>query len=187
LKDAFLRDHPEQEFVNENGVKVSIIKGDEETIELEPDSFDACITSLSAHWINDLPGFFKRVSRCLKPDGAFIGALFGGDTLFELRSSFQLAELERQGGISPHVSPMAQPADIAGLLNEAKFSLVTLDVDDFVIKYPSPFELMADLQRMGESNAVSRRKPILAKDTLMAMTAIYQGKALHTANSRNVR
>lgn len=36
----------------------------------------------------------------------FIGAMMGGDSLFELRTSLQLAELEREGGISPRVSPM---------------------------------------------------------------------------------
>lgn len=48
-----------------------------------------------------------QIKEALKPDGVFIGAILGGDTLFELRTSLQLAELEREGGISPHVSPMA--------------------------------------------------------------------------------
>ncbi len=48
-----------------------------------------------------------QIKEALKPDGVFLGALFGGDTLFELRTSLQLAEVEREGGISPHVSPMA--------------------------------------------------------------------------------
>lgn len=33
----------------------------------------------------------------LKPDGVFIASMFGGDTLYELRSSLQLAEIEREG------------------------------------------------------------------------------------------
>jgi hypothetical protein len=52
-------------------------------------------------------GVLVQIREALKPDGVFIGALFGGDTLFELRTSLQLAETEREGGISPHVSPMA--------------------------------------------------------------------------------
>ena len=31
----------------------------------------------------------------LRPDAPFIGVMFAGDTLFELRSSLQLAEMER--------------------------------------------------------------------------------------------
>ena len=48
-----------------------------------------------------------QIKEALKPDGVFIGAILGGDTLFELRTSLQLAEVEREGGISPHVSPLA--------------------------------------------------------------------------------
>ena len=52
-------------------------------------------------------GVLVQIKEALKPDGVFMGAILGGDTLFELRTSLQLAENEREGGISPHVSPMA--------------------------------------------------------------------------------
>ena len=42
-------------------------------------------------------GIIFQIQNALKPDGAFLGCLFGGDTLFELRVSLQLAELEREG------------------------------------------------------------------------------------------
>jgi len=64
---------------------------------------DLVTSCLAMHWINDLPGLFSEVQRILKPDGVFIGAMFGGDTLVEMRVSLQLAELEREGGFSPHV------------------------------------------------------------------------------------
>ncbi|CAB4063572.1 AGMO [Lepeophtheirus salmonis] len=38
-------------------------------------------------------------------DGVFLGSMFGGDTLYEMRSSLQLAEMEREGGFGVHVSP----------------------------------------------------------------------------------
>lgn len=44
----------------------------------------------------------------LKPDGLFLGSMFGGDTLHELRVACSLAQQEREGGISPFVSPLAQ-------------------------------------------------------------------------------
>jgi hypothetical protein len=56
-------------------------------------------------------GVLVQIKEALKPDGVFIGAIFGGDTLFELRTSLQLAEVEREGGVSPHVSPMAGAFD----------------------------------------------------------------------------
>jgi NADH dehydrogenase [ubiquinone] 1 alpha subcomplex assembly factor 5 len=47
-----------------------------------------------------------QIKEALKPDGVFLGAMLGGDTLFELRTALQLAQIDREGGISPHVSPM---------------------------------------------------------------------------------
>lgn len=69
---------------------------------------DLVVSNLSLHWVNDVLGCFRAIQKALKPDGVFIGSLFGGDTLYELRSSLQLAEIERKGGISPHISPFTQ-------------------------------------------------------------------------------
>lgn len=131
------------------------------------------ISSLSLHWVNDLPGCFANIKRSLKPDGVFIASLFGGDTLFELRSSLQLAELERKGGIAPHVSPFTQIRDIGSLLNRAGFTMLTIDTDEMVIGYPSMFELMWDLKGMAENNAAFNRPAHLSRETLLAASAIY--------------
>ena len=63
------------------------IKFDEDNQKLPfPDNSVSLVTSsLAAHWINNLPGFFSEVNRILKNDGVFIGSMFGGETLFELR------------------------------------------------------------------------------------------------------
>lgn len=89
------------------------------------DTLEMVVSNLSMHWINDLLGFLIQARHCLKPDGVFIGAMLGGDTLFELRTSLQLAESEREGGVSPRVSPMAVIADMGALLARAGYNLTT--------------------------------------------------------------
>jgi len=140
-------------------------------------SQEAIVSCLSLHWVNDLPGVLVQIKEALKPDGVFIGALLGGDSLFELRTSLQLAEVEREGGISPHVSPMADPRDISNLMSRAGFTLLTVDVDEVSIAYPSMWELLDDLRDMGENNAIIGRRHLLHRDTLAAASAIY--KELH--------
>lgn len=90
------------------GVNVTRMELDEEEFNFVENSLDLVISSLSMHWVNDLPGCFQRIMRALKPDGVFMASLFGGETLYELRSSLQLAELERKGGLAPHISPFTQ-------------------------------------------------------------------------------
>lgn len=156
------------------GLNLKKIHMDEESLDLEENSLDLIISSLSLHWVNDLPGCFQKIMKSLKPDGVFIASLFGGDTLFELRSSLQLAELERKGGLSAHISPFTQIRDIGGLLNRAGFTMLTIDTDEIVVGYPSLFELMGDLKGMAENNAAFNRPLNINKDILMAAGAIYK-------------
>lgn len=109
---------------------------------------------------------------CLKPDGVFIGCLLGGQTLYQLRVSLQLAEMEREGGFSPHISPFVEPVDIGALLNRAGFNMLTIDSDEIVIQYPSMFELMMDLQGMAESNVAWNRRVHLKRETMFAAAAV---------------
>ncbi|KAF2102079.1 S-adenosyl-L-methionine-dependent methyltransferase [Rhizodiscina lignyota] len=147
----------------------------EESLPYEPESFDAVLSSLSLHWINDLPSTLRQINQILKPDAPFLGVMFGGDTLFELRTSLQLAELDRRGGVAPHTSPLADVRDVGGLLQRAGFQLLTVDVDDIIVEYPDMFSLMKDLQAMGESNAVlGREHGPISRDILAAAEGIYR-------------
>lgn len=101
---------------------------------------------MNLHWVNDVPGTLTRIFRALKQDGVLLASLFGGDTLYELRSSLQLAEMERCGGISPHISPFTEISDVSNLLSKIGFNMLTIDTDDIIINYPSMFELMWDLK-----------------------------------------
>ncbi|KAI5960450.1 uncharacterized protein KGF55_004743 [Candida pseudojiufengensis] len=162
--------------------KIERIVGDEEAYnhELlkEPNSFDVVLSNLSLHWINDLPQTLSNINTSLKPDGLFMGTLIGGDTLYELRTSLQLAELERKGGMSPRVSPLVHLNDVGSLLNKAGFSMLTIDSEDIIVGgFPNIFALCEDLQSMGEQNAVLTRASNLPRDVLLAANEIY--KSLH--------
>lgn len=48
-------------------------------------TLDMVMSSMALHWVNDVPGVLAEVLRVLKPDGVFICALLGGESLQELR------------------------------------------------------------------------------------------------------
>ncbi|WWC72132.1 uncharacterized protein I206_106092 [Kwoniella pini CBS 10737] len=135
---------------------------------------EAVVSGGGLHWVGDIVGGLTQIRHLLKPDGVFVGVVLGGDTLFELRTSLQLAEQERRGGIANRISPMINPTDAPSLLNRAGFTLTTIDVEDMLINYPSIWELMADLRDMGESNAILGRRAHISRDVLMAADAIYK-------------
>ncbi|KAG5717735.1 hypothetical protein E4T56_gene940, partial [Termitomyces sp. T112] len=163
---------PDSEFE----VEIERIHAEEEDLlqVVGPNSQEAIVSCLSLHWVNDLPGVLVQIKETLKPDGLFLGAMFGGETLYELRTALQLAEVEREGGISPHVSPMTDTRDISNLLGRAGFTLLTVDIDEVKVAYPTMWELLEDLSDMGEGNAVIGRRNMIKRDTIAAASAIYK-------------
>ncbi|XP_013176716.1 PREDICTED: NADH dehydrogenase [ubiquinone] 1 alpha subcomplex assembly factor 5 isoform X1 [Papilio xuthus] len=156
-----------------DGVKYVKVVMDEENFEFPEDSVDLLVSSLALHWVNDLPGCFDRVMRCLKPDGVFLASVFGGGTLVELRQALQLAEAERRGGVAAHVSPFTHVQDIGGLLTAAGFTLQTVDVDALKVWFPSAWHVMRDVRALGEGNAALSRPPHLSRDLQFAAAALY--------------
>jgi SAM-dependent methyltransferase len=131
------------------------VVADEEFLPFERNAFDLIVSNLSLHWVNDLPGALLQLRRTLRPDGLFVAALLGEDTLAELRESLLQAEIEVRGGASPRVSPFAGVRDLGGLLQRAGFALPVADRDRIVATYDNALKLFQDLRGMGETNAVA--------------------------------
>ena len=138
------------------------------------ESLDLVTSSMNLHWINDLPAALVQIKQALRPDGCFIGSLLGGATLQELRHCLYLAEQERRGGVSPHVSPLVTPSDMAGLMQGAGFALPTIDIETVTVSYPDAFTLMEHLSLMGEGAAALNRQFHVGRDTFLAAAALYQ-------------
>ncbi|WP_428247977.1 methyltransferase domain-containing protein [Ferrovibrio sp.] len=147
---------------------------DEDLLPLADGKFDLVISLLNLHWVNDLPGALIQLQRSLKPDGLFLAAVFGGETLTELRQAWLQAESELEGGVSPHVAPMMTTYDGAGLLQRAGFALPVADAERINVTYGDVFALLRDLRFMGEGNALrDRRRGFTRRATLLRMAEIY--------------
>jgi SAM-dependent methyltransferase len=146
-----------------------------EPLPLQPESLDLIISALAFQFVNDLPGVLAQIRRALRPDGLFLAAMIGGDTLTELRQSFASAEAECEGGVSPRVAPFADLRDIGALLQRASFALPVTDVDRIVARYDDAFALMQDLRRMGSTNIlVERRRTPTRRATMLRMAQVYR-------------
>jgi len=154
-------------------VEVLYVQGDEENLPIKDESVDAVISCLGLHWVNDLPGAMSQASRALVPDGLFLSSIFGGNTLQELRVACALAETEREGGVSPRMSPLAHVRDAGNLLGRADLRLPAVDVDAVVVGYDSPMELVEHLRKMAETNAGLARRPFLSRHTALAASTLY--------------
>ena len=153
------------------------VVADDEWLPFAEASFDLVTSILSLHAVNDLPGVLVQLRRLLRPDGLFIAAMFGGETLKELRTAFAAAEDETLGGASPRVAPFADVRDLGGLLQRAGFALPVADVERTVVRYRELPRLFADLRAIGETNVLASRRPeALSRRILAAVIGAYRSR-----------
>ncbi len=136
----------------------AVIIPDEDVLELESGAYDLVVHGLSLHWANDPVGQIVQCHRALRPDGLFLAAMFGGQTLAELRAALAEAEVAVTGGLSPRVLPMGEIRELGALLQRAGFALPVADAVTRKVTYRDAPHLMADLRAMGEGNALNARK-----------------------------
>lgn len=153
---------------------------DEEWLPIRPGAVDLILSNLNLHWVNDLPGALLQIRNALKPDGLFLGAMFGGRTLQELRDCLMQAELAETGGVSPRVSPFAEVSDAAALMQRAGFALPVVDSETITVTYGDIMKLLADLRGMGEANLVVDRLHRPTRRSVIARAA-----ALYAQNYAN--
>lgn len=153
---------------------VPTLVADDERLPFADNAFDLVASVLSLHAVNDLPGALIQIRRALAPDGLFIAAVFGGETLKELRSSLIAAEAEITGGASPRVSPFMDGIDAGRLLQRAGFAMPVADTDRLTVRYNSMFDLLKDLRGMGETSVLVGGARSLRRDVLVRAAEIYQ-------------
>jgi SAM-dependent methyltransferase len=150
------------------------VAADEEILPFADASLDLVVSALALQFVNDLPGTLVQIRRALKPDGLFMAALIGGDSLTELRAAFADAESEVEGGLSPRVAPFADVRELGALLQRAGFALPVVDSERLTVRYDSALALMRDLRRMGATNVLhERRRTPLKRATLQRLAEIY--------------
>jgi len=151
------------------------IVASEELLPLAEGTFDLIASGLALQSVNDLPGTLIQINRCLKPDGLFLAAIFGGETLFELRAVMIDVESQLLGGASPRVAPMVRLQDLAGLMQRAGFALPVVDQDQLTVTYDHPLKLISDLRGAGLTlNTKIRDRRILPRAFWPTVAALYQ-------------
>jgi len=149
---------------------------DDEALDLPVQDFDLLVHGLCLHSANDPVGQLVQMRRALKPDGLLLAALFGGETLHELRYALAQAEALVEGGLSPRVAPMGDVRDLGALLQRAGLALPVADATTLTVTYETPLHLMRDLRAMGEANAMTERRGGLRRKTLAKALEIYQAE-----------
>ncbi len=143
-------------------------------LRLEPAQYDLLLHLHCLHRENDPVGQMVQARHALKPDGVFIAAFLGGESLQELRQAFFEADAQIYEGAAPHIAPMIEIKDAGNLLARAGFALPIADNIKRQALYPTPRALLHDLRDLGLTNPLTaRRKNFTRKALFNTLDQIY--------------
>lgn len=142
---------------------------------LETGRYGLIASGLVMQRVNDVPGFLAQARRALKPDGLFIAAFVGGDSLHELRDCLMSAESEVTGAAAMRVFPLVDVRAAGQLLQRAGLALPVTDSEKITIRYQSFFRLIAEWRSMGSGASLMQRGPTppLTRRILLRAAELY--------------
>lgn len=144
-------------------------------LKLEAGRYSLIVSGLWLQRVNDVPGILAQIRRALKPDGLFLAAFIGGDSLNELRDCLLTAESEITGSAALRVFPFVDVRAAGQLLQRAGLALPVTDSEKLTIRYGGFFALAADWRAMASSASLLRRPgtPPLTRAVLFRAAQLY--------------
>lgn len=144
-------------------------------LKLEAGRYGLIASGLVLQRVNDVPGFLAQARQALKPDGLFIAAFVGGDSLHELRDCLMSAESELTGAAAMRVFPFVDVRAAGQLLQRAGLALPVTDAEKLTIRYSSFFRLLAEWRGMASSASLLQRgkTPPLTRHILFRAAELY--------------
>lgn len=147
---------------------------EEDRLPFPPFSFDLVISAGTLDSVNDLPGALIQIRRTLKPDGLFLGHMFGAGTLSALKSMFLESDADQ---VRPHMHPQIDLRSAADLLVRAGFALPVADQDVTEIRYSDWRNIVSDVRDAGIGNALAGPRTYLGKDIMERLDHIFAARA----------
>jgi malonyl-CoA O-methyltransferase len=124
------------------------VVGDAESLPFRSGSFDVVASASAYQWMEHLGPAFAEARRVLAPGGTFAFALFGGDTLHELRDAWRCA-----GDSGDRTHAFFSREQVATALAEAGFADASVVMERTVEHHADLPSLLRALKRIGAGNA----------------------------------
>ncbi len=142
------------------------------------DSLDCIVNNLYFHNTDSIEMLLKKYNKSLVSDGCLISNFFTFNSLQELKIVMNLAEEEREGGVSANVMNFPQIIDIGNILSKVGYSLPSMSITETRLYFEDLAQIFEYLKITGETNFLTNRRLYKSRDTYIAAMAIYQ----HTFN-----
>ena len=155
--------------------QVAFLAADAEALPFSDACLDLVVSTSTFQWLESLEKAFGEVRRVLGPGGRFCFALFGEQTLFELRASYRAAVKAVGGGAVDRTHRFKSAADVERALRCVGLEPEHLASELEVETHPDVPHLLRAIRGIGAGNAAQMPGRGLAERRVMlAMMDHYQ-------------
>jgi len=149
--------------------------GDARSLPFRDAVFETVISSSVYQWVAQLPAAFCEVSRTLKEGGLFAVALFGEQTLCELKESHRQAVVVCNGAQRSHVQNFPGKDEVCTALQAAGLHCLAIDAYPEVDFHEDVPALLRQLKQIGASNASKDRpRGLSSRRVMQKMMSFYE-------------
>ncbi len=146
-----------------------VLCADIERLPLARNSLDMVWSSLALQWVGEPATAFREARRVLKPEGLFIFATFGPDTLMELRAA--TADLDGH----QHVNRFIDMHDLGDALVHAGFANPVMEMERVTLTYEQLPGLLKELKAIGAHTVLEdRRTGLMGKSEWKRLAENYE-------------
>lgn len=124
----------------------------EEILPFAAKSYDLILSAGTLDSVNDLPGALIQIRHVLKPDGLFLGTLYGAGSLQMLKQAMMRADGNQ---VRAHIHPQIDLRAASDLMTRAGFALPVADMDKLQVRYSDWRRLVSDVRAAGAGNALA--------------------------------
>ncbi|MBF0194407.1 MAG: methyltransferase domain-containing protein [Magnetococcales bacterium] len=129
----------------------AIVTGDR-LLPFKRNSFDVVISNMALHWCNNQKATLREMRRVLKPGGAFLMSMAGGESLQELKVCLADEDKLRWGKAWPRLPQLPDMHSFGDLLASSGFYQTIVDRDPIQAPFPDLNTLLKGLKKMGAGN-----------------------------------
>jgi malonyl-CoA O-methyltransferase len=150
------------------------LDADAHQLPLADQSHALVLSSSVFQWVDDLEQVFSECFRVLKPGGVFAFALFGEQTLWQLRESFRLAREQVNTAVPDYFLEFPPCNIVEEALRSSGFSQLSINTEEEREYHPNLRELLVSLKQIGAQN-VSRSRPrgLFPRKVMLEMASLY--------------
>jgi SAM-dependent methyltransferase len=137
-------------------------------------SLDCIVNNLYMHNTDSVEILLKKYNNSLVADGCLISNFFTFNSFQELKIIMNLAEEEREGGVSPNVMNFPQITEVGNMLSKLGYNLPSMSITESRLYFEDLAQIFEFLKIIGETNFLTNRRLYKNRDTFIAAMAIYQ-------------